>query len=525
MAQRESWASKLGVILAVAGSAVGLGNFLVFPGRVVANGGGAFLIPYFIAFVLIGIPLAWMEWSLGRMGGKHGHGSGPGVLNAAVKKPYAKYLGSLGVIGPMLIFFLYVFLESWILGYFWYALIGELGRQASAGTAGDFFVAYISMKTTLLGIPAAVVFFILTYLINFSIIYLGVRKGIESSAKILMPILIFLGIGLVIKVLTLPNIGTGLGYLWNPDLSKLKDIKVWFDATSQVFFTTSVGIGCILTYASYVKKNQDIALSSLTANATNEFLEVIIGGTIVVPLAVVFLGQAGAEKSVTGSVFGLGFITMPQLFQQMGNFVGYIIQLAWFLLLFIGGVTSSISILQPGISFIEDELNLNKKQSVFSLGIVTLFFTVLIILGMHAGTGAEDEIDLWGFQLSLLLFGAIEAVLFSWVIGIKDGWSELSEGAEIKIPNIYKFIMTYITPSLILLLLFLWAIMKNKAGYSGFDLIMLKHIKEVKDVSVLGIKTTNVAFIIFIRFSFVALIGSVNWIIYKTWQKAERRAQ
>lgn len=534
--KRENWGSKLGVILAVAGSAVGLGNFLVFPGRVVENGGGAFLIPYFIAFILIGIPLAWMEWSMGRMGGRQGHGSGPGVLNAVVKKPWAKYLGSLGVVGPMLIFFLYVFLESWILGYVWYSLTGELGRHAAAGTEGKFFEDYIYMKTTLGGIPAGGLFFVITYLLNFAIIFLGVRKGIENTAKVLMPILVLLGLGLVIKVLTLPNIGEGLGYLWNPDFSKLKDINVWFSATAQVFFTTSVGIGCILTYASYVKKNQDVALSSLTANATNEFLEVIIGGTIAVPLAVIFLTQAGAEEAVVNNTFGLGFITMPQLFHKIGG-LGYILQLAWFLLLFIGGITSSISILQPGISFMEDEMKLNRHKSVFLLAFVTLFFTALIIFGFTAKTGVEDEIDLWGFQLSLLLFGTIEVILFSWVIGMKEGWKELNLGAEIKIPDIYRIIMKYVTPTLLLVLLVLWAILENAKGHTGIDLILMKnfvheipegatpsHWYKIKDVTVLGIETKNNYYVMFTRFCFIVLLGIVNFIIFRTWKKKEQEA-
>ncbi|MGM0443189.1 MAG: sodium-dependent transporter [Fibrobacterota bacterium] len=534
--KREKWGSRLGVILAVAGSAVGLGNFLVFPGRVVSNGGGAFLIPYFIAFVLIGIPLAWMEWSMGRMGGRQGHGSGPGVLNAVVKKPYAKYLGSLGVIGPLLIFFLYVFLESWILGYVWYSLTGELSRQAAAGTVGSFFSSYVSMETTIFRMPAALVFFALTFLINFSIIYLGVRRGIEKTAKILMPVLVILGLGLVIKVLTIEGIGEGLGYLWNPDFSKLTDISVWFSATAQVFFTTSVGIGCILTYASYVKKDQDVALSSLTANATNEFIEVIIGATIVVPMAVVFLGQSGAEESVTGSIFSLGFITMPQLFNEIPGGIGWFLQLSWFLLLFIGGVTSSISILQPGISFIEDELSYGRKKSVLILGGITLFFTLLIIMGMHAGTGVADEIDLWGFQLSLLLFGTIEVILFSWVIGVKDGWKELLRGAEIKIPGIYRFIMQYITPVLLIGLLLLWAVLPNAKGHTGIDLILMNNfvaqipagaiaenwvLIETVEVPLIQAEILNSHFVIFMRTCFLILLAGINWIIYRTWKQRE----
>lgn len=529
--KRENWGSKLGVILAVAGSAVGLGNFLVFPGRVVANGGGAFLIPYFIAFVLIGIPVAWMEWSMGRMGGRQGHGSGPGVLNALIKKPYAKYLGSLGVVGPMLIFFLYIFLESWILGYCWYSLDGSLTEAVAQTTAennviGNFFGDYIFLKMKIAGIPSAILFFAITFFINFAIVFLGVRKGIESSAKVLMPILIFIGFGLVLKVITMKGIDTGFGYMWNPDFSKLKDVQVWFDATTQVFFTTSVGIGSILTYASYVKKDQDIALSSLTANATNELLEVVIGGTIVIPVAVLFLTTAGATDAVKDGAFSIGFKTMPLLFGKMGA-IGPALQFSWFLLLFIGGVTSSVSILQPGISFLEDELKMKRKKSVITLAFVSLLFTILIIIGFCRQTGADNEIDLWGFQLSLLLFGAIEAVLFSWVIGVDKGWEELNHGSDIKVPLIFKAIMKYITPTLILTLLAFWLFKKNSAGFSGIDLLMLKNV-EAKEVNIfnfwIGSKhfrwdTMNINMILYTRFALAGLLVAVNLIIYSTWRK------
>jgi neurotransmitter:Na+ symporter, NSS family len=136
------------VILAVAGSAIGLGNFLRFPVKAVAYGGGAFLIPYFVALFLLGIPLAWMEWTLGRYGGGYGHGSAPGILNIVVRKPWAKYLGSFGVYGPLLIFFYYTHIESWLLGFAWYAFTGDLMAAVNANAVSEFFTT-ISLKKRL----------------------------------------------------------------------------------------------------------------------------------------------------------------------------------------------------------------------------------------------------------------------------------------------------------------------------------------------------------------------------------------
>jgi len=509
---RENWGSRLGVILAVAGSAVGLGNFLVFPGRVAANGGAAFLIPYFIAFIIIGIPLAWMEWSLGRHGGKVGHGTGPGILNTLVDHPSAKYLGSLGVIGPLLIFFFYIYIESWLLGFIWYGITGELSRAAvGADSMAAFLGEYLSGEMRIFSIPSHLIFFVITFLMNFMIIWFGVRRGIERSAKILMPLLLILGIILMIRVLTLPGISVGMGYLWNPDFSKLLDINVWFAATTQIFFTLSVGIGTILTYASYVKPKQDIALSSLTANATNELVEVIIGGTLVIPAAIAILGAAASADIAKAGVVDLGFITMPLIFSHMGDISGYILQIFWFVLLFIGGLTSSVSILQPGISFLEDELRMERKSSIAVLGAITLFFSLLVIWGFNAG--AADEIDLWGFQFSLLLFGTIEAIIFSWVLGVQEGTKELLDGAEITIPKPFLFIMQYVTPTFLVLLLILWFTNGN-----GYDKMVLTGVQSVPVTLFGGIETTNITFIWGFRLALLALFAALNLTILAAWR-------
>lgn len=510
MAKRENWASKLGVILAVAGSAVGLGNFLKFPGMLTQNGGGVFLIPYFVALILIGIPLSWIEWSLGRYGGQFGHGTGPGILNAAVKKPWAKYLGSLSVFGPMMIGFYYIFIESWILGYVYYAIAGVLG-PASASVAGiqSFFGSYVGLDLMIFGqFPAAIFFFMVTLLLNFGVLFFGVQRGIERASQIMMPILIVLGIVMLVRVLTLPNIGEGLAFMWNPDFSKLADIDVWFAASGQIFFTLSVGIGAILTYASYVKKNQDVALSSLTANGMNEFLEIIIGGTIVIPAAIVMLGAGEAQAVANAGLFDIGFQTMPLV---LGKFpVPTLFMIVWFLLLFVGGLTSSISIVQPAIAFCEDEVNWSRKTST-----IVLFFVFLVVglfTALDTSYNVLSEMDFWGGTFSLILFGTIMAVLFSWVIGFDEGWKELNRGAEIKIPKFFRFIMKYITPTYLIVLLVLWFIK------SGVSTIFLTDM-EVSQSTFLGMTVTNKGLIGSFRIFMLVFLLGINVFIALIWKK------
>ena len=147
MQTREHWGTRFGVILAVAGSAVGLGNFLRFPSQVCQNGGGAFMIPYFISFLILGIPLCWIEWTLGRYGGRYSHGSLPGIFDAVVKRPWAKYLGVLGLFVPLVIFFYYTYIESWCLAYSVFSLVGTYAKAGTPEEMGAFLRAFQGLES------------------------------------------------------------------------------------------------------------------------------------------------------------------------------------------------------------------------------------------------------------------------------------------------------------------------------------------------------------------------------------------
>jgi NSS family neurotransmitter:Na+ symporter len=512
--EREAWTSKIGVILAVAGSAIGLGNFLRFPVKAASFGGGAFLIPYFIALVLIGIPLAWIEWTLGRHGGGHGHGSAPGILNSVIRRPWAKYLGSLGVLGPLLIYFYYIYIESWLLGFAWFSLAGDLMAAVNQNSVSTFFNDYISLRVMMFTrVPAALFFFILTFAVNFIIIFVGIRRGIEKINKIALPVILILGLSLLVRVLTLPNIETGLGFMWNPDFSKLTSPRVWLEASGQVFFTLSVGIGCILTYASFVKKKQDIALSSLASCATNTFAEVILGGTIVIPLAIVIYGAANIEEIAKMGTFGLGFNTMPIIFGHLP--LGGLLQFIWFLLLSLAGITSSISLLQPPVSFLEDEMGLRKHSAVAVTSAVCFVMGMCAVFGLNYGL--VDELDFWGGTFSLVLFGAIEAVLFSWVLGVKKGWKGLMRGAEIKLPKFFRFVFQYITPTYLIAILIGWLIT------DGWGFITLSHIAPDERVTVFGLTISKILFIAGFRTVLLVMLAVLNLVIFIAWRNKGQR--
>jgi len=471
MQQRETWSSKLGTILAVAGSAVGLGNFLRFPVQAVRNGGGIFMIPYIISFLLLGLPLMWIEWTAGRFGGGFGHGTAPGIFHTMWQKNrFIKYFGVIGIFGPLVIYMYYTYIESWLLGYTIFTLTPKFAQLSSAEQMQEFLGWYTSSWYSYL-------FFILTFVANITIVYFGIKKGIEKFCNWAMPILLLLAIFLVIRVLTLgtPNPSlpennpiNGLNFLWSPDFSKLKEPKVWLAAAGQIFFTLSVGIGVILTYASYLRKTDDVILSGLTSAATNEFVEVVLGGSIVIPAAFTFLGPQNAVEVASKGAFNLGFITMPVIFKQIP--LGTIFAFCWFLLLFLAGITSSVSLAQPTIAFLEDEFNLPKKDAVFIYSVVTFFLCQPSIFLFKYGV--VDELDFWGGTFCLVLFGCIESILFSWVFGIDKAWEEMHLGADIKLPKIYKFIIKYITPAILIIILVSYLLT------DGINVILLKNVSK-----------------------------------------------
>jgi NSS family neurotransmitter:Na+ symporter len=312
----EQWGSRIGVILAVAGSAVGLGNFLRFPGLAAQNGGGAFMIPYFVALLVLGIPLGWAEWTMGRYGGLRGFNSAPGIFSTIWLHPIAKYLGGIALIVPLVICMYYVVIEAWCLGYAWYYLTGALNRGADRAGYESFFNSFVgySADGSLFDLHQSrlLMFLAVTYLVNFIVIYRGLSKGIEDFCKWALPIMALCAILVLVRVLTLgtpdpqkpdQNLLNGLGFMWNPRWDKLLDFKTWLAAAGQIFFTLGVGFGIIINYSSYLKRKDDVVLSSLTASSMNEFFEVCLGGLITIPAAFMFFGVDAGRYGT----FDLGF--------------------------------------------------------------------------------------------------------------------------------------------------------------------------------------------------------------------------
>jgi SNF family Na+-dependent transporter len=477
--EKQQWGSRLGVILAVSGSAVGLGNFLRFPGNAAQNGGGAFMIPYFIAFLLLGIPIGWAEWTMGRYGGRKGFHSAPGIMGVWGKGAFARYLGAFGVLIPIGVYFYYVLIESWCLAYAWNYLQGGIGLVAGqsvdqqVAASKEFFATVAASKENGLfaegGLHQSVVFWLITSAVNIYFVYRGLSKGIERFCSWAMPAMAVIALIVLCRVLTLPadptnpetqNVATGLNFMWNPDFEALKNPQTWLAAAGQIFFSLSVGFGVIINYASYMRKKDDVVLSGLTASATNEFFEVALGGMITLTASVVFMGVAMTAAN-TGGTFSTGFHALPVVFERMplGNFFGAI----WFFMLFLAAITSSLSMLQPTKAFVEESLGVNQRVST---ALVSAFAILgnLFVLYFSKDLVALDTIDFWVGSVMIFIVAGTQIICFSWIFGLDKGWKEAHDGAALRIPGVFRFIMKYVSP-VYLLVIFVLFLKHNVPGY------------------------------------------------------------
>ena len=505
----DHWKSNLGVMLAVAGSAIGFGNFLRFPGLAAQYGGGAFVVAYFCCFLLLGLPLCWVEWSIGRGGGVLGGHSPASVFQLLSRKPLWKYLGILGILAGLSINVYYVYMEGWTIAYAWNTMLGNLNLDTPQ-QYGDFFSNFVGMGADghfFSGQTSAPIFFLLAFGANFWLIYRGVSKGIEWFCKWSMPVLFIVAIALLVRVLTMGtpdaahperSVNEGLGYMWNPDKVMLVDgttgksigmvpsgatetekaellerlhleyptvsieekkisfwqslfnPEMWLRAAGQVFFSLSVGSGSICCYASFVRRRKDIALSALTAGAANSLTEVGLAGLTIVPAALALLGVAAAA---TVGTFGLGFNVLPQVFAAMPG--GQVFGVLFFLLLFIAAVTSALSQVQPAVSFVEEYWNLRRGQSI-ALVAGLLLVGGFIIVWYTQDMLALDSIDFWVGSLILYVTTGLNLIFFNQIWGTENGMKELSDGSSIRIPRAAAFIIRWITPAIMVVIFGAW---------------------------------------------------------------------
>jgi len=459
---REAWGSRIGLILAAAGNAIGIGNLLRFPGQAGQNGGGAFLIPYLLCLVLLGLPMMWVAWTIGRHGGKFGHGTTPGMFDRMWRSPAAKYVGAVGIALPMIFVLYYTYIEAWCLAYAWFSFKGDfVGSAERTVDLRNYLLEFQGDAPTanyFPGLGTAFTFLAITIAVNVVVLWRGVSRGIEALAKVAIPLLFLFCVILAVRVFTLPEgtgrgtVGEGLAFLWTPDFSKLGDFGVWLAAAGQIFFTLSIGFGSIECYASYVREEDDIALTGLTTAATNEFVEIVFGSAIAIPAAAAFFGAESIADIAGSGSFNIGMVSMPEILRAYPGlkFFGTI----WFLLLFFAAFTSSVAVAQPVMAFLQDEAKWKRSSAAIAVGLLWILGSSFVAFGLRHG--AFDEMDFWAGQMGLVIFSLLEVCIFIFAFKMGRGWEELHRGADIRVPRFFYGVVKYVTPVLLLAILGGW---------------------------------------------------------------------
>ncbi len=432
--ERGQWSSKIGFILAAAGSAIGLGNVWRFPYVTGQNGGAAFVFVYLGCVLLIGLPYLYAELALGRYAQKNPVGA---IASIRPNSPWV-WVGGLGVVTGLFILSFYSVIAGWTFGYIFKMLMHSHMEFAS-------FVA---------NTPVVIFLFALFILFTVLVVYGGVQEGIEKWSKILMPVLFFLLLILIIYVNFLPGSGKGLAFYLKPDFSKITG-KVVLAALGQAFFSLSLGMGLMITYGSYISRQDNLFTSGIWV-AFADTLIAIMAGLIIFP-ALFAMGQNPAAGP------GLVFQVLPAVFEKMpgGIFIGAV----FFVLLSIAALTSTISLLEVPTAFLVDEKRVARKIAVWLVGGATF----LLGLPSALSQGAVDWLSkpiLWRKEfLSLIdfLFGNISLVVgalllsifVGWVWGARQAAAEMSQGYHGSpiIVKIWIFLIRFVVPVFIFIIL------------------------------------------------------------------------
>ncbi|MFA4838470.1 MAG: sodium-dependent transporter [Candidatus Neomarinimicrobiota bacterium] len=438
---REQWGSRIGFILAAAGSAIGLGNIWRFPYLVGENGGAAFIFVYLICVFVIGLSLVIVEMIIGRTGQKNPVGSFR-VLSGG--NPFWIGVGLLGVVTGFLILSYYNVIAGWSLGYVVESIKGSFQSLAKPEEAGMLFRQFSS--STVWSVAYSAIFMSLTV----TVIYFGVTKGIELASKWLLPLLFFLVAILVIRGVTIDGAKAGILYLVKPNLSLITP-RVVLVALGQVFYSLSLGMGALLTYGSYLSKKENIPVCALSM-VTLDTSVALLAGFMIFPA----LFAMGLQP---GQGIALLFNILPVLFNSIPG--GYFFRIVFFVLICLAALTSTISLLEVIVSYFVDEFHLKRKPVAIALG--AFVFLLGIPSALSFGVWKNFHIyhrtvfELADFVTSnvfLPVGGICMALFVGWFWGKDKVLSYVQEGSErFKgwIASLWMFIVRYVTPIMILL--------------------------------------------------------------------------
>lgn len=434
--KRDSFGSRFGALVAMAGSAVGLGNLWRFPYLVGENGGAAFIIIYILLSFLICLPIFVSEFVVGRRSQKNAFAAFRDLSNGSAWK----WVGLFTIIVPLIVLSYYSVIGGWSIEYMLKAVTFSFTGGESQSAMNTMFIDFVSSPWAPLIAHTAFL------LVTTMIVVVGIKDGIEKFSKVMMPMLFFIVIAIAVYSLTLPESGKGVEYLFNPDFSKI-NAKSLAAALGQAFFSLSLGFGTIMTYASYVDKKENIMFQS-TATAISDLMFALIAGVAIMPAVFAFglNPQSGP---------GLVFETLPYVFGQMP--AGGVVAILFFIALLVAALTSSISMLEVAVAYLVEEKGLSRIAACICLFIVCWVVGAVCSLSFGplsnfkiAGGNLFDFFDNLSSNI-LMTLGSLFTVLFvGWRLKKTDIYDEFTNGGTLsrnaKLFGVLWFLIRYVCP-------------------------------------------------------------------------------
>lgn len=445
MAERELWKSRKGFVYAAIGAAIGLGNLWRFPFQAYKNGGGAFFLPYIVALFTCAVPLMVLEYQYGRKV----RGGSTKAFRMLGKK--YEWVGWLQVMVPLVVMMFYntiisvsVVFMFWSLGHAfgiinWMSAPGPIMGMI-AGSASSPFDFTAGISGYMLG------FVVLVWIGNWLIVKNGISEGIEKCSKIFTPILMVMMIIFMINSVTLTGATEGLNALFTPDFSKILNPNIWVAAYAQVFFSTTLAVGVMIAYGSYIPDDWDIVNSSFMTVFSNASFDIIAGITVFSTLGYL-VNRMGISFDSFGNGAGIAFIAFPIAVSTITEniFLQGMIGFLFFLCLFIAGLSSSISMLESFATAALDKFDINRKKLVTIISLVG--FAGSACFATYAGFNyILDIVDSHVGNYIIATSGLIETILMCKLYGIEKIRVEANEYSDFKIGRWFNFLLKYVTP-------------------------------------------------------------------------------
>ncbi|QWW20421.1 sodium-dependent transporter [Schaalia sp. 19OD2882] len=455
---RDTWTGQTGFLLAAIGSAIGLGNIWRFPGVAYTNGGGAFLIPYLVALVAIGIPVLWLDYAIGHKF----RGSPPWALRRI--GAVGEFFGWVQVFVCFVIFAYYAAVIAWAAQYVVFSVTEAWGNDPMTFFVGDFLKVADTDAVHFDFVPAVAIPLALVWLVVLLIMGLGVSRGVEVANRIFLPLLVVLFLALVVRALFLPGAVEGLNAFFTPDWSALTNYHVWLAAISQIFFSLSVAFGIMLTYASYLKPRSNLTGTGLVAGFANSSFEILAGLGVFSALGFMAHEQGvtfSQLEGLTGPI--LSFVTFPKIISMMPG--GPLFGVLFFTSLVLAGITSLLSLLQVVSGGLQDKFGMSPVAASFTMGIPATVISI-VLYGTTSGLNTLDIVDAFINNVGIV-GSAIATTVYAAILGpkMKGLRAHLNSVSSVKVPRAWDHLVGIVVPIVLGVMLFMALVDYVTKGY------------------------------------------------------------